>query len=196
MGRKPNALMLEFFERGPKISDSSNRYHHTCKRCGEQFPKGRIEGLTTHLTKKCPSLSHADRMRVVLRLHDIVDPNEESGQSATTQDATTSGGPENQSMLSAKPQNFNALNVLAEASRRVGGNPQDDGGNAGYGPAAQVQTQAQVQNHGLGHHSHDNDVPVDPQLDTAFAQNFLNDVGSGVSGVGSNSKFMLSFIRL
>lgn len=35
MGRKPNPLILEFFERGPKIGDQSNRYQHTCKRCGE-----------------------------------------------------------------------------------------------------------------------------------------------------------------
>lgn len=35
MGRKPNALILEFFERGAKLADQSNRYEHTCKRCGE-----------------------------------------------------------------------------------------------------------------------------------------------------------------
>lgn len=35
MGRKPNALILEFFERGAKLADQSNRYEHSCKRCGE-----------------------------------------------------------------------------------------------------------------------------------------------------------------
>lgn len=36
MGRKPNQLILEFFERGPKLDDASNRYQHTCKSCGEK----------------------------------------------------------------------------------------------------------------------------------------------------------------
>lgn len=36
MGRKPNQLILEFFERGPKLEDASNRYQHTCKSCGEK----------------------------------------------------------------------------------------------------------------------------------------------------------------
>ena len=35
MGRKPNALSLEFFARGAKLNDQSNRYEHTCRRCGE-----------------------------------------------------------------------------------------------------------------------------------------------------------------
>ena len=30
MGRKPNQLILEFFERGQKLEDASNRYQHTC----------------------------------------------------------------------------------------------------------------------------------------------------------------------
>lgn len=36
MGRRPNQLILEFFERGPKLEDASNRYQHTCKSCGEK----------------------------------------------------------------------------------------------------------------------------------------------------------------
>lgn len=35
MGRRPNALMVEFFERGKKLEDNSNRYQHTCQRCGQ-----------------------------------------------------------------------------------------------------------------------------------------------------------------
>ena len=35
MGRRPHALIQEFFDRGPKLDDSSNRYQHTCKRCSE-----------------------------------------------------------------------------------------------------------------------------------------------------------------
>ncbi|KAI0379792.1 hypothetical protein F5Y04DRAFT_259149 [Hypomontagnella monticulosa] len=71
MGRRPNPLILEFFERGAKLQDNSNRYHHRCRACGEDFPKGRIEGLTTHLTKKCPAISEADRVHALLSLHGI-----------------------------------------------------------------------------------------------------------------------------
>lgn len=39
MGRKPNQLILEFFERGQKLQDASNRYEHTCKSCGEKVAK-------------------------------------------------------------------------------------------------------------------------------------------------------------
>jgi hypothetical protein len=28
-------LILEFFERGAKLADQSNRYEHSCKRCGQ-----------------------------------------------------------------------------------------------------------------------------------------------------------------
>lgn len=34
--RRPNQLILEYFERGPKLEDASNRYQHTCKSCGEK----------------------------------------------------------------------------------------------------------------------------------------------------------------
>lgn len=71
MGRRPNPLILEFFERGAKLNDNSNRYHHRCKACGEDFPKGRIDSLTNHLTKKCPAISEADRINACLALHGI-----------------------------------------------------------------------------------------------------------------------------
>src|SRR5438046_10394946 len=71
MGRKPNQLILEFFERGQKLEDASNRYQHTCKACGEKFPKGRIDSLTTHLVKKCPAIALRDRQRALLQLHEL-----------------------------------------------------------------------------------------------------------------------------
>ncbi|KAH0551082.1 hypothetical protein GP486_007570 [Trichoglossum hirsutum] len=71
MGRKPNQLILEFFERGRKLEDASNRYQHTCKACGEKFPKGRIDSLTTHLVKKCPAIALRDRQRALLQLHEL-----------------------------------------------------------------------------------------------------------------------------
>lgn len=35
MGRRPNIIVAEFFSRGAKLEDASNRYQHTCRRCGE-----------------------------------------------------------------------------------------------------------------------------------------------------------------
>lgn len=64
MGRKPNAIVTEFFNRGAKLHDSSNRYEHTCKLCGQNFPKGRSDSLLGHLTKTCPAISTQDRTRV------------------------------------------------------------------------------------------------------------------------------------
>lgn len=40
MGRRPNAVVGEFFHRGQKLDDNSNRYQHTCKKCGEHVRKG------------------------------------------------------------------------------------------------------------------------------------------------------------
>ncbi|MCJ1251660.1 hypothetical protein MMC30_008895 [Trapelia coarctata] len=68
MGRKPNQLITEFFIRGPKLEDASNRYEYTCKACGEHFPKGRMDTLMTHLTRKCMALSLEDRHRALSQL--------------------------------------------------------------------------------------------------------------------------------
>ncbi|KAI1094857.1 hypothetical protein F5B19DRAFT_417619 [Rostrohypoxylon terebratum] len=71
MGRKPNPVIVEYFERGPKLNDNSNRYHHRCKACGEDFPKGRSDSLTAHLVRKCPAISQADRVNVCLTLNGL-----------------------------------------------------------------------------------------------------------------------------
>jgi len=116
MGRKPNQLILEFFHRGPKLEDASNRYQHTCKACGEVFPKGRIDSLTNHLVKKCQAIPLRDRQRVLLRLHEL--PDLTDGDS--TKDSPT--GKQGKAGDNGFPnrQNFDGLNVLAEASRQVG----------------------------------------------------------------------------
>ncbi|KAJ5135807.1 uncharacterized protein N7515_005085 [Penicillium bovifimosum] len=115
MGRKPNQLILEFFHRGPKLEDASNRYQHTCKACGEVFPKGRIDSLTNHLVKKCQAIPLRDRQRVLMRLHELPDfPETDSTKDAAgNKGKSTEGGVPNR-------QNFDGLNVLAEASRQVG----------------------------------------------------------------------------
>ncbi|KAH0496698.1 hypothetical protein TgHK011_004047 [Trichoderma gracile] len=114
MGRKPNPLILEYFVRGPKLNDNSNRYPHTCKQCGENFPKGRIDSLTTHITKKCPAISDSDRMRACLELHGIT-----TARAAI--DRPQGGAPVNGQPTAqlALPQGWSALETLAEASRQV-----------------------------------------------------------------------------
>lgn len=116
MGRKPNQLILEFFNRGPKLEDSSNRYQHTCKACGEKFPKGRIDSLTNHLVKKCQAIPLRDRQRVLLRLHELPDLTEGEGNKDPNAKGKDSSFPN-------RP-NFDGLNVLAEASRQVGASDQ------------------------------------------------------------------------
>lgn len=108
MGRKPNQLILEFFERGQKLEDSSNRYQHTCKACGEKFPKGRIDSLTTHLVKKCPAISLRDRQKALLQLNDLPDINDarNQGNSASVE-------------LPVGNRNWTALETLAEVSRQI-----------------------------------------------------------------------------
>ncbi|GFP53524.1 hypothetical protein TASIC1_0002070900 [Trichoderma asperellum] len=114
MGRKPNPLILEYFVRGPKLNDNSNRYPHTCKQCGENFPKGRIDSLTTHITKKCPAISDSDRMRACLELHGIT-------ARAAVERQPLGGAPVNGQPTAqlALPQGWSALETLAEASRQV-----------------------------------------------------------------------------
>ncbi|KAM3516306.1 hypothetical protein MY11210_000065 [Beauveria gryllotalpidicola] len=116
MGRKPNPLILEYFVRGAKLNDNSNRYQHTCKRCGENFPKGRIDSLTTHITKKCPAISDSDRMRACLELHGL-----SSARAAAAERQHNGIGPRSARTVASNvlPQEWSALETLAEASRQV-----------------------------------------------------------------------------
>ena len=132
MGRKPNQLILEFFIRGQKLEDASNRYQHTCKACGEKFPKGRIDSLTNHLVKKCTAIPLRDRQRVLLRLHELPDladgdPNKDPNVARTNKGKN--GG--DVSFTTTQRQNFDGLNVLAEASRQVGASDHGKRGGGG-----------------------------------------------------------------
>lgn len=134
MGRKPNPLILEYFVRGPKLNDNSNRYPHTCKQCGENFPKGRIDSLTAHITKKCPAISDSDRMRACLELHGITAARAAAAERHHHTDAQVAGQSAAQLAL---PQGWSALETLAEASRQVDlnensrGQKLQDGSNPG-----------------------------------------------------------------
>lgn len=140
MGRRPNPLILEFFERGAKLNDNSNRYHHRCKACGEDFPKGRIDSLTNHLTKKCPAISEADRINACLSLHGI-----SSASGRPKYDGLLHSGPNmgpdidrgvsshhgfsiDQIASQAQHQNqiWTPLETLAEVSRQIEANEKHD----------------------------------------------------------------------
>jgi len=115
MGRKANPIVLEYFERGPKLNDSSNRYPHKCKLCGANFPKGRNEQLIAHLTKKCPAMSEGDRVNVILTLNGITRMPKNLTQS--------NGQPVD---LPVIQRNWTALETLAEVSRQIDLNDKHD----------------------------------------------------------------------
>jgi len=118
MGRKPNQLITEFFVRGPKLEDSSNRYEYTCRACAEHFPKGRMDNLMTHLTQKCMAVSPEDRQRA---LSQVPQTSEQAGSSIQN----TRG---NHDLLllthagkapAGQASELAGLEALAEASRQV-----------------------------------------------------------------------------
>ncbi|KAI5865070.1 hypothetical protein GGS23DRAFT_557546 [Durotheca rogersii] len=141
MGRKPNALILEFFERGAKLNDNSNRYRHRCKACGEDFPKGRIDSLTAHLTKKCPAISETDRINACLALHGfnnassrhgfdgLVHSSPNTGPTAAvvpmpgpTAAGPAAGSATNSPIAQAQNPIWTPLETLAEVSRQIEAN--------------------------------------------------------------------------
>lgn len=119
MGRKPNQMILEFFDRGAKLPDGSNRYEHTCRACGEVFPKGRIESLMAHLKTKCKADTMEDVRRTLLLSREI--PNFESEDTGYACDGTYQNeyGPISKHSTSGE-RNLTGLEVLAEAGRQIG----------------------------------------------------------------------------
>ena len=167
--------MAEFFQRGAKIGDQSNRYEQTCKRCGEHFSRGRTEALVPHLTKRCPSITKIERAKIVFRLHDLavpdlhpyIDPtfNPETGQAGGANLQQDSNQPTaNTTFFENREQHFDGLNVLAEASRRVGRNAR---GITGYTHSDHAGSEAAEPQ---------DDVPLDPQLEAdSFTHHFLQE---------------------
>lgn len=170
MGRKPNPVILDHFERGAKLNDNSNRYHHTCRNCGQEFDRGRHEQLTAHMTDDCPSLTDEERARILLKLHGL----EHAAQSAPHHQQGTSTGLGRNFDLPfspSRPQNFDGLNVLAEASRRVGIQPpKKKGKSPGRNP------------------------PLDPALAPDLPNEFVNNSDDGFDGYVSAANGMATFI--
>ncbi|RMZ85261.1 hypothetical protein DV738_g151, partial [Chaetothyriales sp. CBS 135597] len=152
--------VLQYFDRGSKLGDSSNRYQHTCKACGALFPKGRIEGLVNHLTKKCPSLAPSQKQHIIIQFYNLSPDTNFSLPEASNRQAdgrTTFPVP--------VKQNFHSLNILAEASRCVGST------------ASTTINQAKDAGGFVSFDSHlDAGIPLDPTLDMdSFTHSYLHD---------------------
>ncbi|KAH8656201.1 hypothetical protein BGZ60DRAFT_472846 [Tricladium varicosporioides] len=114
MGRKPNPLILRYFDRGAKLNDSSNRYAHTCKQCGDHFPKGRIDSLNNHISKKCPGLNEAERRSILLEMNNM--PND--GIHSMHNGEMQMGVPQPPGVIGNNGE-WTALEALAEVSRQM-----------------------------------------------------------------------------
>ena len=119
MGRKPNQLVLEFFDRGVKLPDGSNRYEHTCKACGERFPKGRIESLMAHLKTKCQIIAPEDRYRALLLSNDRPDTESHDADGPLGSAATGKGQQHVTKLSVSGRRKLTGLEALAEASRQI-----------------------------------------------------------------------------
>jgi hypothetical protein len=121
--------MAEFFDRGAKLTDQSNRYEQTCKRCKEHLMRGRTEAMIAHLTKKCPNVTRQEKAVIILRLHDIhtpdlpvpnglvFEPVQLSTTFATDQNGSSQGSASKAEVQSDRQ--LDGLIALAEASHRV-----------------------------------------------------------------------------
>ena len=101
-------------------------------RCGEHFPRGRLDSLTTHLTKKCPAIGEADRVNAIFTLsgmshasHRLQQTQHNQGQvqqplQVPTQVNGVNGPPVDLPMIQRDLQrDWTALGVLAEVSRQI-----------------------------------------------------------------------------
>ena len=95
----------------PQLTKSSNY------RCGEHFPRGRLDSLTKHLTQACPGLSREQRLDALLALSGI---NHHGG---ITDQAQANGSSVDLPMIQ---RDWTALGVLAEVSRQIDLNEKND----------------------------------------------------------------------
>lgn len=99
-------------------------------RCGEHFPRGRLDSLTSHLTKKCPAISEAERVNALLTLSGMSHASQRFQQSQQAQAqaqaqarAQANGSPVD---LPTIQRDWTALGVLAEVSRQIDLNEKND----------------------------------------------------------------------
>jgi hypothetical protein len=111
MGRKPNQLVTQHFDRGPKLANASNRYEYTCRSCRTHFPKGRLDSLIKHITDECHAPSPEERHVVAQQI-----PLRNAQQHW---DKRSSHGLSLHETPRKQTSSLSNLEVLAEASRQV-----------------------------------------------------------------------------
>jgi hypothetical protein len=103
-------MILRHFDRGQKLTDNSNRYEHTCKRCGERYPKGRSDALINHILKKCNRISADDRKKAFIEHGNLPD----DGFNFLPGNLPNGGQP---GEVPNGENGWNGLELLAEVSR-------------------------------------------------------------------------------
>ena len=147
MGRRPDPLILDYFNRGEKLPDQSNRYSYTCKSCGAIFPKGRTNHLIDHLTgtaSRCPAVTSEDLAKIVtVQTTKSADKARKEALKTTAQELKSpfEGNTQTNGLFSAEPlhtrlplgqgKKLSGLEALAEASRQVErpSDPHDENGH-------------------------------------------------------------------
>ncbi|KAI0398395.1 hypothetical protein F5Y17DRAFT_1745 [Xylariaceae sp. FL0594] len=163
MGRRPHPLIEQFFDRGTKLKDNSNRYRYRCKACGEWNEKGRYDSLIKHVTKICPGMTDADRINVCLAHHGLKNgtghpmydgllhsgPNTGPSSSSPASSSTSLSQPHTGSQAHGPPifqslaQNaiWTPLETLAEVSRQIEASEKQDD-HLAHDPAHDPATEA------------------------------------------------------
>lgn len=118
-------MILRHFDRGAKLSDNSNRYEHTCKRCGERYPKGRSDALINHILKKCRRISPEERKKAFIEHGNLPDDGTYflQGQNGQPSDV---------------PDGWTALLVLADVSNAEQPHPRNGGPQLGMPNQLQI----------------------------------------------------------
>jgi hypothetical protein len=127
------------------------------RRCGEHFPRGRLDSLTSHLTKKCPAISEAERVNALLTLSGMGHASQRFQQTQQAQ-AQAQAQIQAQGQVPVAPngssvdlpmiqRDWTALGVLAEVSRQIDLNEKNDdrAQPAGPGTALGAQPDGQLQ---------------------------------------------------
>jgi hypothetical protein len=115
------------------LSDNSNRYEHTCKRCGERYPKGRSDALINHILKKCSRITADERKKAFIEHGNLPD----DGTYFAHGQLQNGGQP---GEVPNGGNDWNALQVLAEVSRNFE-QPHNNPRNARPQPGAPNQLQ-------------------------------------------------------
>lgn len=115
------------------------------------------------MTDECPRLSEEQRARILLKLHGLEHAAQPALQSQNGP-STATGRSIDLPFSPSRPQNFDGLNVLAEASRRVGiQQPKKKGRANGRNP------------------------PLDPALESDLPDQFVNASDEDFDGYGSSA---------